>query len=516
MGYIISFDIGTSGTKALLVDETGKITGSSFKEYEVSYPNIGWAEQYPEIWWDAVCETSRNLYNRFTNEFKDIRAIGLSGQMHGSVFLDAKNEVIRPALLWCDARTVREIEQMQSLLPLDIVVDILSNPLLAGLTAPKVLWLRNTEPQNYKRLKTLLLPKDYIRFLMTGEIGTDQSDASGTLLFDVKKRQWAYEVLEALGLDEKILPPVGHSIDVAGEVTKSAAKELKIPVNTPVIYGGGDAVMATVGTGIVESGRALSVLGTGGNVTIFSDKPFVDPKVRLNVFCNVIPDKWIQLGVQQYAGNSLRWLRDNLVLFEQLRMEQKDKDAYEMFSVQAAEIEPGSEGLIFLPYFMGERTPHLDPYARGVFFGLSGNHNRQHIVRAVMEGVIFAFRDTIDIVRKIGIPVDVVRTTGGGAKSPLWVQMQADIFGCQVETLKVDEGSGYGAALLAAVSVGMFSSINQAVEGNVEVDKVYTPDKKNTKIYDEIFREYSTLYPALKKNYMSIYKTMEKIKCIRG
>lgn len=516
MGYIISFDIGTSGTKALLVDETGGITGSAFKEYGVSYPNIGWAEQNPLDWWDAVCETSQSLRERFINEFKDIKAIGLSGQMHGSVFLDAKNKVIRPALLWCDARTTAEVEQMRSLLNHNIITDILSNPILAGLTAPKILWLRDAEPQNYKRFKTLLLPKDYIRFLITGEIGTDQSDASGTLLFDIKKRQWACEVVEALGLDVKILPQVKNSIDIAGKVTKSAADGLGIGVNTPVIYGGGDAVMATVGTGIVESGHALSVLGTGGNVTIFSDKPIVDPNVRLNVFCNVIPDKWIQLGVQQYAGNSLRWLRDNLVLFEQIRSEEKDKDAYDVFSLQAAEIQPGSEGLIFLPYFMGERTPHLDPYARGVFLGLSGNHDRRHVVRAVMEGVIFSFRDTIDIVREMSISVNVVRATGGGAKSPFWVQMQADIFGCPVETLKVVEGSGYGAALLAGVSVGVFSSISEVVKNNVKVDKVYTPDRGNAEIYDEIFREYRLLYPALKKNYLSMYKTMEKIRCIRG
>jgi xylulokinase len=434
--------------------------------------------------------------------------------MHGSVFLDAHHRVIRPALLWCDARTVAEVEQMRSLLSRDLISNTLLNPLLAGLTAPKLLWLKNVEPKNYAQLKTLLLPKDYIRLLMTGELGTEESDASGTLLFNVKTRRWAGEVVTSLDLDPDILPSVGRSVDIAGQLTASAANNLGIPASTPVIHGGGDAVMAAIGTGIVESGRALSVIGTGGNVTVFSDEPVGDPKVRLNVFCNAIPNKWIQLGVQQCAGNSLRWLRDNLILFEQVRLQEKDHSPYAVFSEEAGKVKPGSDGLIFLPYLMGERTPHLDPYARGVFFGISNHHDRRHLARAVMEGVIFSFRDAIDIVRENQIPVRTVRATGGGARSPFWTQMQADMFNCPVETLRADEGSGYGAALLAAVSTGMFPNVSDAVRATVQVANVHTPNPRNVEIYNELFGEYRALYSALKDRYANLYHTMEKIKCM--
>jgi xylulokinase len=511
---VISFDIGTTHTKALLVDKTGKILGSASKEYRITYPNVGWAEQDPRIWWDAVCDVSNDLYSRYHGRFKDIGMIGLSGQMHGAVFLDANKNVIRPALLWCDSRTSKEVEQMRTVLTDNIVKTVLSNPILAGLTATKVLWLRNNEPEHYSKVKTLLLPKDYIRFLLTGTIGTDVSDASGTLFFNVKKGQWSAKVLELLGVNPEMLPPVRSSMSVAGTVINKAAEQLHIPADTPVIYGGGDAVMATVGNGVTAPGKALSVLGTGGNVTIFSDDPFADPKLSMNIFCNVIPGKWIRIGVQNYAGNSLRWLRDGLLLFEKLLFEEKERNPYEVLTSQATQIEPGSKGLLFLPYFMGERTPHMDPYARGVLFGLSGIHTRQHIVRAVMEGVIFSFRDTIELVRKMKVPVYSVRAAGGGARSPLWLQMQADIFNCPVETVKGSPGSGYGAALAAAVSLGLFSTIAEAVAINIHTDRVYTPDKKNTLIYNELFHEYQELYRSLKNNFYRMHKRMKNVEHI--
>jgi xylulokinase len=512
MSHVVSFDIGTSGTKALLIDGTGKIVESAVKEYPISFPKAGWAEQDPRIWWDAVCETSRSLHKSHAREFDDLKAVGLSGQMHGSVFLDASGKVIRPALLWCDARTGPQVEKMASLLPRETVSRILSNPLLAGLTAPKLLWLRDVEPKAYRRLKTLLLPKDYIRFMMTGNLATEVSDASGTLLFDVKNRRWAQEVLDVLDLDAAILPRVGGSAEIGGSVTRSASQELGIPQETPVIHGGGDAVMATVGTGIVEPGRALTVIGTGGNVTIYSETPSVDPEVRLNTFCNVISNSWIQLGVQQFSGNSLRWLRDGLGLFELRIREEEERDAYEILISQAEKVAAGSEGLIFLPYFMGERTPHMDPYARGVFFGLSGNHDRRHFVRAVMEGVVFSFRDTVELVRQMGVPVRTVRATGGGARSPLWVQMQADVFGCPAEILEVDEGSGYGAALMAAVAMGLFDDVAEATEANIRVARIYEPNTRNQRIYDEIFREYQGLYPALKESFASLSRKVGQSK----
>lgn len=498
MSSVISFDIGTTNTKALLVDETGKVIDTATKEYSVTYPNIGWAEQDPSIWWDAVCDTSHNLYSRYRSRFREIGVIGLSGQMHGAVFLDRNKTVIRPSLLWCDSRTTAEVAQMGTLLPDRIITTVLSNPILAGLTAPKLLWLRNNEPENYARLQTLLLPKDYIRFLLTGTIGTEESDASGTLLFDITRREWSNRVLHLLDVDPEILPQVRSSMSIAGTVTKKAAEKLCIPANTPVIYGGGDAAVATVGNGVIKPGKALSVLGTGGNVTVFTDNPAAGSKLCMNVFCNVIPGKWIRIGVQNCAGNSLKWLRDGLILFEKLISEEKEKNPYDLLSSQAALTEPGSKGLLFLPYFMGERTPHMDPYARGVLFGLSGIHTRQHITRVVMEGVIFSFRDTIELVRKMKVPVQTVRAAGGGAKNPLWLQLQADIFNCPVETVVGSTGSGYGAALLAAVSSGLFATIDEAVGACIQTDRVYTPQKKNVLIYDEIFREYQALYRSLK------------------
>ena len=455
---LIGVDVGTTAVKAVAVDEMGRLLAEADVEQPISVPRPGWSEQHPEMWWSSTKSAVSALMGAVHRlpATVDVRAVGLSGQMHSSVFLDRSGAVIRPALLWNDVRTTEQCREMTTALGLNGLRRTVGNLALEGFTAPKLLWLRENEPASYDRIRTLLLAKDYIRYKLTGEFATEPSDAAGTLLFDVHRRRWSDEVLSTLDIPPDLLPTVVGSTEVSGAVTPSVALDLGLPPSTPVIGGGADNAAGAVGSGVVAPGRVQSSIGTSGALVTPVGRPRIDRQMRLHTFCHSVPDLWYLMGVVLSAGNSLRWLRDILTEGGQV--------SYDLLTKEAAAVSPGSDGLLFLPYLTGERTPHNDSNARGVFFGLHLGHTRAHLVRAVMEGVTFALRDSLELMRPMVETIPQVRAIGGGARSPLWRQMQADIFGTPVLSLGDATGPAYGAAIMAAVGIGMFDSIEQAAD----------------------------------------------------
>ena len=428
---LIGIDVGTTAVKAVAVDEMGRLLAEADIEQPISVPRPGWSEQHPETWWrstkDAVSAVMAAV--RRLPDAVDVRAVGLSGQMHSSVFLDRSGAVIRPALLWNDVRTTDQCREMTAALGLNGLRRTVGNLALEGFTAPKLLWLRENEPASYDRLRTLLLAKDYIRYKLTGEFATEPSDAAGTLLFDVHRRRWSDDVLSALGISPELLPTVVGSTDVSGAVTPSVARDLGLPPSTPVIGGGADNAAGAVGSGVVVPGRVQSSIGTSGALVTPVGRPRIDRQMRLHTFCHSVPDLWYLMGVVLSAGNSLRWLRDILA--------ESGKTSYEQLTNEAAAVPPGSDGLLFLPYLTGERTPHNDSNARGVFFGLHLGHTRAHLVRAVMEGVTFALRDSLELMRPMVETIPQVRAIGGGARSPCGARCRPTSLGlpyCPSET----------------------------------------------------------------------------------
>ncbi|MFQ5629048.1 MAG: xylulokinase, partial [bacterium] len=430
--------------------------------------------------------------------------IGLSGQMHGSVFLDNKHEVIRPALLWNDQRTVDEVEQINESVGKKRLLALTADPALTGFTAPKILWLRNNEPQQFKRIQKILLPKDYIRFLLTGEYATEVSDASGTLLFDVAKRSWSGEMLKLLDIPKAWMPHCFESPEISGRVSKKAAEETGLPEGTPVVGGGGDQAAGAVGNGIVEPGIVSAVLGTSGVVFAYADKPEYDPDGCLHTFCHAVPGAWHQMGVTLSAGGSFQWLKNAIFDREIAEAEKLKVEPYQIMTNLAADISPGSDGLFFLPYLSGERTPYADAHARGVFFGLSLIHNKKHFARAVMEGVSYSLRDCLELMKQRGIRIREIRASGGGARSELWRQMLADVFDAQVVTINMEEGPAFGAALLAAVGTGAYASVPEACRATIAVTSRREPAKATARIYDKNYVVYRSLYPALEKNFSAL------------
>ena len=492
---LIGIDVGTTAVKAVAVDETGRLLAEADVEQPTSVPRPGWSEQRPEMWWrstKAAVSTVMAAVRRLSATV-EVRAIGLSGQMHSSVFLDSSGEVIRPALLWNDVRTTEQCRQMTAALGLNGLRRTVGNLALEGFTAPKLLWLRENEPASYDRLRTLLLAKDYIRYRLTGELATEPSDAAGTLLFDVRRRRWSDEVLSALGISPDLLPTVVGSTEVSGVVTPSVAHELGLPPSTPVIGGGADNAAGAVGSGVVVPGRVQSSIGTSGALVTPVRRPRIDRRMRLHTFCHSVPDLWYLMGVVLSAGNSLRWLRDILT--------EGGEVPYDLLTNEAAAVTPGSDGLLFLPYLTGERTPHNDSNARGVFFGLHLGHTRAHLVRAVMEGVTFALRDSLELMRTMVDEIPQVRAIGGGARNPLWRQMQADIFGTPVLSLGDAGGPAYGAAIMAAVGAGVFDSIEEAADRWVSVTETRDPNARSVSLYDELYERYRELYPSLKSQF---------------
>ncbi len=504
MAYYLGLDIGTSGTKALLITENGQHVASDTQEYPLSTPRPLWAEQDPEDWWQAAILTTKNVLQKAGIKGEEIAGIGLSGQMHGSVFLDKDNRVLRPALLWCDQRTQAECDWITAQVGHDALVEHISNPVLTGFTAPKIVWLRNHEQETYDKVVKVLLPKDYIRYKLTGVHATEVSDASGTALLDVKNRRWSEEVLEAAGIPRSFMPDCAESIEITGHVHAEAAGLTGLAQGTPVAGGGGDQAAGAVGSGIVETGVVSSTVGTSGVVFAYSDTPATDPLLRVHTFCHAVPGKWHTMGVVLSAGGSLRWLRDTFFQPEGVVARTTGDDPYNLMAEGARQVSAGSEGLIFLPYLTGERTPYPDANARGTFLGITLRHKRQHFARAVLEGVAYALNDTFQIFDEIGVPVTQVRASGGGAKSPVWRQIHADVTGHPHVTLSVDEGPALGAALLAAVGMGAYPSVADACRAAIQTVAQTDPDAAAHKTYEKYYGVYRALYPALKEQFAAV------------
>lgn len=491
MGFVIGIDVGTSGVKGLLVDEEGKVRDSALVEYGMSTPRSGWAEQDPDEWWRASVQAIRKLVSEAGGKSGKVLALGLTGQMHSSVFLDRDHRVIRPALLWCDQRTRAEVDEITEAVGFERLVKLTANRALTGFTAPKVLWLRNQEPENYRRLKHLLLAKDYLRFKLTGDRATDVSDASGMLLFDVVNRCWSDELIKLLDLDPSILPACFEGPEITGRVSGSAAAETGLAAGTPVVAGGGDQAAGAVGNGVVREGPVLVTIGTSGVVFAAAEKPAVDPEARLHSFCHAAPGLWHTMGVMLSAGGSLRWLREGL-------RELRPALDYEDFEEPAKNAPPACEGLVFLPYLTGERTPHFDAFARGSFSGISLKHGIGHLVRAVMEGVAFGIKDSVRLMAAAGTRMEVVYLSGGGAKSRLWAGIVASALGLPIKRLSVDEGPSFGAALLALVGAGAFKSPATAAASTLSIRDEIEPDPEAAKIYEGAYDRYAGLYRSLR------------------
>jgi xylulokinase len=486
---LLGIDVGTGGTRAVLLDEAGRVWGAATAEHvPMASPELGWAEQDPRDWWRATCVAVAECLTEAGATGADVSAVGLSGQMHGLVLLDAAGEVLRPALIWCDQRTEEECRAITVRVGAKRLIELVANPALTGFTLPKIWWVRAHEPEIWSRVRSIMLPKDYVRFKLTGTRATDVADASGTLLFDVVNRRWSEEMLEASDLKAEILPEVFESPETSGRMSREGAEASGLRAGTPVVAGAGDQAAGAVGMGIVEPGNVSATIGTSGVVFAATSSPVVEPKGRIHTFCHAIPGRWHVMGVTQGAGLSLRWFRDQF----------GGGASYDGLMKEAAKVPASADGLLWAPYLMGERTPHLDPNARGALVGLTAQHTRAHVIRAILEGVAFSLRDTLTIFRELSVPVKSIRLGGGGARSSLWQQIQADIYGMTVDLVAAEEGAAYGAALLAGVGAGVWRSVEAACGTAVHVAKRVEPIRKNVALMNRRYEEYRKLYPALR------------------
>ena len=492
---ILGIDIGTGGTRALVVDEHGRIAASATEEHEPFFsPKIGWAEQRPEDWWRAAGVAVHKALAAGNLRGEQISCVGFSGQMHGAVMLDAAGEVVRPALIWCDVRTEKQCKELNERIGAERLIQLTCNPALPNFTLTKFLWVRENEPENWKRVRSVLLPKDYVRFRLTGERAIDVADASGTLMLDVARRKWSDAVLQAAEIDASLLPRVFESPDICGKISAVGANATGLAVGTPVVAGAGDQAAGATGMGIVTPGTVSATIGTSGVVFAATDHPALDPRGRLHTFCHAVPGRWHVMGVTQAAGLSLRWFRDRL----DCHAAQPGVDPYGRLTSEAASAPAGADGLLWAPYLMGERTPHLDAEARGMLVGLTTSHTRAHVVRAILEGVAFSLKDTFTIFEEMNVPVKSIRLGGGGARSPLWRQIQADVYGHEVEIVEAEEGAAYGAALLAGVGAKIWPSVDAACESVVRVVERIRPNPANAEVMQNNYAAYRRIYPAMK------------------
>ncbi|MGH9407246.1 MAG: xylulokinase [Terriglobia bacterium] len=497
--YTMGIDVGTTGTRAIIVGSGGEVVAAATAGHQpMRMAMPGWAEQDPDDWWRAAILAVRTVLGQAPVQGAEIRAVGLSGQMHGVTLLDRADTPVRLAIIWCDQRSQAQCDAITARVGAKRLIELVLNPAITGFSAPKLLWIREHEPGVYERAAHVLLPKDFVRFKLTGEFATDVSDASGTLLFDVARRQWSDEVLQALEIDGSLLPRAFESPEVTGRISNEAALLTGLRSGTPVVAGAGDQAASAVGNGIVSQGLISATLGTSGVVFAFTGEAKLDPEGRIHTFCHAVPGKWHVMGVTQGAGLSLRWFREQLAESESWYARQAGEDPYELIVREAAKVSPGSDGLIFLPYLMGERTPHLDPEARGTWFGLTAAHTRAHLIRAILEGVAFSLRDSLEIFEALGIHVRQIRASGGGSRSVLWRNIQANIFRRDLVTLGESEGSAFGAALLAGVGAGIYRSVEEAVSDCVKVQDSISPDQETADRYDKYYRVYRDLYPALR------------------
>jgi len=491
----LGIDIGTGGSRALLVDGRGVVrAGYTAPHEEMAMARPLWAEQRPENWWDAAVQAIRGALAEAGVAGSQIKGIGLSGQMHGLVILDAADGVIRPSLIWCDQRSQAQVDAVNAKLGRENILRYIANPVLTGFTLPKLLWVRDNEPRHFERVRKMLLPKDYVRFRLTGEYASEVSDASGTAVFDVVNRRWSFEMMDALGLDRAILPRCHESIEITGAVTPEVAALTGLAAGTPVVGGGGDQAASAVGNGIVEPGIVSCTLGTSGVVFAHMEDVAYDPAGRVHTFCHAVRGKWHVMGVTQGAGLSLQWLRNQLV----------PGASYDALTAEAAQSPRGAQGLFWLPYLMGERTPHLDATARGGWIGLTASHTRADLIRAVIEGVSYSQCDCLEIIESLGVEVNSVRASGGGAKSPFWRGLLAAILGKRVVTLETQEGSAYGAALLALAGTGEYAGVPEVCRTVIRETAAVTAVEADAAFYRSAHRVYQSLYPALKPIYAQI------------
>ena len=492
--HVLGVDVGTGGTRAVIVGENGRIVASATAPHEpFASPQIGWAEQGPEDWWRACGIAVRKALADAALRGDQIVCIGLSGQMHGAVMLDASDEVVRPAPIWCDVRTEKQCHDLTEKIGAEALIRLTCNPALPNFTLTKFLWVRENEPGNWKRVRSVMLPKDYVRFRLTGEKATDMADASGTLLLDVAHRRWSDEVLQAAGIEQSLLPRLSESPEICGKVSTAGAAATGLQPGTPVVAGAGDQAAGAVGMGIATPGGVSATIGTSGVVFAATDCPALDPKGRLHTFCHAVPGRWHVMGVTQAAGLSLRWFRDRFGTGK----DENGRDPYERLTAEAAAVPPGSDGLLWAPYLMGERTPYLDPNARAALIGLTASHTRGHVVRAILEGVAFSLRDSFTLFSEMGVPVRNIRLGGGGARSPLWRQIQADVYGSEVEILEAEEGAAYGAAILAGVGAGVWSSVDAACSEVVKVAHRVAPQPTVVERMNTSYAGYRRMYPAI-------------------
>jgi xylulokinase len=493
--YWLGIDIGTGGTRALLVDRAGKLAAAFTAPHEdMRMERPLWAEQRPEDWWRAAVEAIRGVLAEAKISGRDVLGVGMSGQMHGLTLLDAQNEVIRPALIWCDQRSQPQVDFINRTVGRENVLAAIANPVLTGFTLPKLLWVRDHEPGQFERVRKILLPKDYVRYKLTGGHATEVSDASGTALFDVVRRRWSFDMMDRLGLDRTILPAVSESSEISGAISGEAAALTGLAPGTPVAGGGGDQAASAVGAGIVEPGIVSCTLGTSGVVFAHMEEVAYDPAGRVHTFCHAVRDKWHVMGVTQGAGLSLQWFRNQM----------SPGASYDSLTAEAAQAPAGSQGLFWLPYLMGERTPHLDSTARGGWIGLTARHTRADLIRSLIEGVSYSQKDCLDIVEGLGVPVRSIRVSGGGARSRFWRRLLANIFGKPVVTLQTQEGSAYGAAFLALVGTGEFASVPEVCRAAIREVETVDPEPDQARAYAERHAIYQSLYPALTPFYRSV------------
>ena len=504
MKYLIGIDLGTSGTKTVLFDTGGKAVASSTVEYPMYQPRNGWAEQDPQDWWNACVTTVKKVIVDSGVDPASIAGIGISGQMHGLVMLDGKGEVLRNSIIWCDGRTAKECEEITEKVGAKRLIEITANPALTGFTAGKILWVRRNEPELYEKCRHVLLPKDYLRYKLTGEFATEVSDASGMNLLDVPRRCWSEEILEKLDIDPALLPKMYESYQVTGQVTDEAAGLTGLALGTPVVGGAGDNAAAAIGTGVVEKGKAFTTIGTSGVIFAHSDSVRIDPEGRVHSFCSAVPGAWTVMSCSLAAGGSLQWYRNNFCKEEMGVAAGMGKDPYYLMDTQAERVPIGSNRLLYFPYLMGERSPLLDPDARGMFFGLSAMHTKYDMLRAVMEGVTYSLRHSLDVLTDMGVTFSTMLATGGGGASPLWRQMMADLYGCPVTTLSNKEGPALGVAILAGVGAGVYPSVQEACQTILQTNKPQRPIAENSEIYEEYYKIYRRVYPALKEEFKAL------------
>jgi len=485
MPIILGIDLGTSSAKAMLLDTGRGVVGTAARSYGVDIPQAGYAEQAPLMWWKSMSEVLRQLREQYTTDFARVEAVGLAGQMHGLVVVDKAGKPLRPAILWLDQRSDPQAKAVHAAFSLDKIGSLLHNRVFSGFAFSSLLWIKENEPEVFGRIASIMLPKDYIRYLLTGKIASDYSDASATGVFNPGRRHWAFEIIDYFEISRSIFPKCGQSAEIAGNITDAAAKLTGLRPGIPVVYGGGDHPVQSIGNGLVYEGALISNIGTGGQITCFSKTDLYDKKLRTQTFCHALPGAFTIFGATLSGGMSLNWLTEKLL----------HRDDYSVLGDGAAEVPVGSEGLIYLPYLAGERTPHMDAYARGMFFGITLGMDDRHFARAVFEGVVYSLKDSLLILQEMGISSNKIIASGGGAKIPLWLQIQADILGMDVHVSKVKEQGCLGACILAAVGVGVYRNVEEGCAKNVSFSEdIYYPVMESQMVYQKGYDVYKELY----------------------